>query len=165
MTHVFDYLTLLVIAVLAAIGYRRGFLEELGRLLGLVISGLVALRFFGPVSFWLQANTALNPTFLTVVSFLAIFLPVLILIRFLSGTLQVFMLSRGIRSSNKALGLMFGTLKGLFAIIILVWAVDLAPNPEYFQSVRERSYAYHQLTQFRRWMVDSFGMEVYLGKG
>ncbi|MEE9167311.1 MAG: CvpA family protein [Candidatus Neomarinimicrobiota bacterium] len=165
MTHTFDVLTLLVMAVLAIIGYTRGFLEELGRFLGLVISSLVAIRFFAPVSSWLQSRTSLDDALLAVVSFLAIFLPVLVLFRLLSGTLQLFMLSRGIRSSNRVLGFMFGILKGAFALMIIMLVMDMAPNPEFFQNLRERSITYRYLTQGRRWVVGAFGMEEQVAKG
>ncbi|MFQ6616338.1 MAG: CvpA family protein [Fidelibacterota bacterium] len=155
----FDLIALGVIAILAAIGYSRGFLEELGRIFALAVATIVALTFTRPVTSWLQNPTGLDVSLLTFITFFTLFFAFLFVTRLLIKTLQVFMLTKGIRWANRTLGLMFGGLKGVVSIMILLWFMDLVPNPEYFSGIRTRSYVYRNVTNTRQWIIDSFGLD------
>lgn len=165
MSHPFDYLAIFIIGILAFTGYKRGFLEEIGRLVGLMVSSAVAIRFYGPLSSWLQPRFPSSGPIVPVISFLVIFISLLMFLRFLTGTFQIFMLTKGVQSSNRALGLFFGTMKGVIAVTVMLWVVDIAPNPRYFDHFKKTSYVYRQLPGFRRWVVESFGIEESVGKG
>jgi len=165
MSHFFDYLAILIILVLAFIGYRRGFLEELSRLTSLIISSLIALKFYEPLSTWLRLRTSLNETILSLITFLGIFFIVLIGLRLLMASLQIFMLSKGIRSSNKLLGFVFGSLKGFLVVMVMLWAVDIAPNPKYFDNFKKRSYVYRHFSGYPQRITASFGIEGAMSEG
>lgn len=158
MNIAFDLLALAAIAILAAIGYSRGFLEELGRIIGLAVAAIVAVKYTGPVAFWLQKPTGLDHSVLSFVTFITLFFTFLLVIRLLTKMLQVFMLTQGIRLANRTLGLIFGGLKGVVSIMVILWLMDLAPNPEYFSEIRTRSYVYRNFTQTRQWIVNAFGL-------
>jgi len=165
MTHFFDYLTVLIIGGLAFIGFRRGFLEELSRLIGLIISSLVTLKFYTPVASWLKLRIPLNESILLPITFLFIFFSILIVFRLLLGSFQIFLLSRGIRSSNKILGIFIGGVKGLIVALIILWLVDIAPNPDYFDNFKKHSYVYRHFSGYPKRIAISFGIEGAMKKG
>ncbi|MFQ6673289.1 MAG: CvpA family protein [Fidelibacterota bacterium] len=164
MNHIFDLTALLIIGAMAAVGYNRGFLEELGRIIGLIVSSIASLKYYEPVAGWLQARVLVDPKILSFFSFLAVFLAFLFTIRLLTKMLQVFMLSQGIRWANKSLGLVFGGLKGLVSVMVILWTVDIAPNPQYFNGLKIDSYVYRHLSGYRKWVVHSFGIEDSVAK-
>ena len=159
MNHIFDYLALLIIGVLAIVGYKRGFLEELGRLIGLIVSSIAALHFHVPLSEWLRPRISLDSSMLLVMSYVAIFLTLLIGLRLLMRSFQTFILSKGITWSNRVLGLIFGGMKGLIGVIVILWAIEMVPNAAYFEDLRKNSYAYRYLSGSHRWIIASFGLE------
>lgn len=158
MSFTFDLIALAVVAILAAIGYSRGFLEEFGRMVGLVVAGMVAVKYTRPVALWLENPTGLTYPVLSFVSFLALFFTFLFVIRLLTKMLQVFMLAKGIRWANRTLGLVFGGLKGVVTLMVILWLMDLAPNPRYFSGIRAQSYVYRNLSHTRHWIIDAFGL-------
>ena len=165
MSHILDYLALVIMAAMAAVGYKRGFLEELGRLVGLVISMLVAMKSYKPVSSGLEQILNLDGTVLSVVTFLIIFFTLLMGLRMVTTSLEIFLLSKGIRWSNRALGLVFGGLKGMLAVLVALWIFDVAPNLETFDRFRERSTMYRHFSGYRQWIIASFGLEGAADKG
>lgn len=158
MSITFDLIALAVIGILGTIGYRRGFLEELGRILSLLVATIIAVEYSRAVASWIQTQTGVEYGVASLVTFLTLFFSFLFIIRLLTKMLQVFMLAKGIRWANSTLGLIFGGLKGILSVMVILWLVDLAPNPDYFSKIRTRSYVYRNLTDTRKWIVNAFNL-------
>lgn len=159
MSHFFDYLAGLIIIFLAIVGFRRGFLEELSRLIALIFSSLFALKFYIPLTEWLQTKFLLDKSILSLLVYLILFFSILIVTRLIMGSIQIYILSRGIRSSNKLLGILFGSLKGLITVLVILWIVDIAPNQRYFDNFKKHSYLYRHYSDYPKRIAASFGVE------
>jgi uncharacterized membrane protein required for colicin V production len=69
------------------------------------------------------------------------------------------MLSKGIQWTNKSLGFAFGALKGLFAILIVLWIMDIVPDLKTFDHLKTQSKTYQNLSGYRHWIIKMFNIE------
>jgi len=157
--HGFDFLAIAITLALTVVGYHRGFLEELARLAALLFATVMTLQYAHTLAFWLQERVAVDGRILAITSFIGIFTSVLLITRLLTRFLQVFMLSKGIGWANRSLGIIFGFLKGVVTIAVILWMIDMIPNPNYFRDLKSDSYVYRQFTIYRDWSINSFGLQ------
>lgn len=163
--HGFDFLAILITLTLTVVGYHRGFLEELARLAALLFAAVVAARHAHTLAFWLQERVAVDGRILSSASFIGLFASVLFVTRLLTRFLQVFMLSKGIGWANRSLGVIFGFLKGVVTVMVILWMIDMIPNPNYFRDLKSDSYVYSQFTRYRDSSFRSFGLQDSVTKG
>ncbi len=159
MNHPIDWIITLLIIGLGILGYSRGFLEELGRLIGFVISTISALKFHTNLALWFYELTSFDLTTLSILSFILIFLLFLFTIRLLTKMIQLLMLTRGIRRTNRLLGVIFGVLKGFVLTLVILWMIDIFPHAKTFESLKTKSFFYRQLDGTRHWIAMSFGFD------
>jgi|TARA_Y100000310_G_scaffold34895_1_gene33035 membrane protein required for colicin V production len=157
--HGFDFIAIVITLALTIIGYHRGFLEELARLVALLFATAITVRYAGTLAFWLQERVAVDGRILSSASFIVLFASVLFVTRLLTRFLQVFMLSKGIRWANRYLGVVFGFLKGVVTIMVILWMIDMIPNQNYFRKLKSDSFVYRQFTIYRDWSIYSFGLQ------
>lgn len=116
-----DLVLLVLIAIMAYGGYRRGLVPEIFDLLVIGIGAGVALRFFGDFASWLGPTFGMQSLMAHWLAFLAIFIPVATMILALGLRLdQMSEDDKTIPLPVKAgLGAILGALKG----IVLAWLV------------------------------------------
>tara|TARA_Y100000590_G_scaffold220167_1_gene249227 strand:- start:11880 stop:12410 length:531 start_codon:yes stop_codon:yes gene_type:complete len=163
--HPFDLAAIFLLIGFGYIGYKRGFLEEIGRLAGLVVASLTAFQFHDSVTFALHPRLPLDGRLISVGAFAAVFFGVLLLMRVVLRFLQMFLLSRGIRSMNRMMGIAVGSVKASVVAVILCWSVDVLPNADYFTEMKIRSYVYHNSSSARQWIVSAFHLEEPVQRG
>lgn len=83
-----DILTLLLLAIAAFKGYRRGFIVGIFSFLGVVIGIAAALKFSVFVAGWFQDNTNIGVQWLPFISFLLVMIGVIILLRWMANLLE-----------------------------------------------------------------------------
>ena len=64
-----DVLACFFIAIMGSIGFRRGFIEEMGRLIGLIISTVFSLKYYLTLSSKILTFINLNTFVIMVISF------------------------------------------------------------------------------------------------
>lgn len=160
-----DGLAVFVVLILAVIGYQRGFVEELGRLLGLIVAALVGIRFYWPVGQLIMARSAWDDRLVLVLSFFILFIVVLVLLRLVTRMIQIMLMSRNTRLADRLLGFIFGFSKGVFILILIVWIAGMFPTRAWAQTVRSQSHLFPKLDYGGRIIVRLFHLEDNLDQG
>ena len=83
-----DILTLLLLAMAACKGYRRGLIVAIFSFLGIVIGIAAALKFSVVVAGWFQNNTNIGSQWLPFISFILVMIGVIIIIRWIANVLE-----------------------------------------------------------------------------
>ncbi len=136
-----DYLILGVIIISTLISLLRGFLRESVSLITWIIGFWVALRFARQVG---DVFTVIhNPSVRVVIGFMVLFVVILIIgaaINFLIGKI---MEKTGASAADRALGLIFGLLRGVVIVAVLVIVVGFTTLPQqlWWQQSRLIPYA------------------------
>jgi len=160
-----DGLALFILLVLAIIGYQRGFVEELGRLLGLFLAMLGALRLYLPMGNLLVGRTDWDGKFVLTLSFIMIFLLILFLLRLVIRMIQLMILSRSIKLADRLLGFIFGFGKGSLIMIIIVWLLAAAPAKSWVGTIQHESRLYLKFESGGNLIVQLFSLEKNLSTG
>lgn len=124
-----DYLILGIVLVSAVIGIFRGFFREIISLVAWVLAFLVAIHFTEPVSHLLE-NSISTPSLRKAVTGTVLFVAVLLLggiVGFLVGKLVS---SSGLAGTDRAIGGVFGLVRGAALVIILMLLAALTPMPQ-----------------------------------
>ena len=143
----FDYLALLVIAAFTLISLFRGVVAEL---VGLVswLGSLLTAKLLAPlVGDWLSGS--LKPHALAVVvAFIGVFLLARLLFRLLQTLLTSSAGAAGLGGANRLLGGVFGAVKGVLAVTLVVLAcafTDLPKSEEWRHS--QTAFVFEGLAQ------------------
>lgn len=124
-----DYVILGIIIISALVGLIRGFIEEAFSLAVWAIAFLVAFQYSGALAMLLEEYIEL-PSIRTSLSFAGIFLGVLLvggLLTFLVGKLVE---KTGLSGTDRLLGGVFGSLRGLVLVLFLMLVAGLTPVPQ-----------------------------------
>ena len=113
-----DYILLGIIAIIALLGFKKGFLESLGSIFGIIIAAIVASRFFPDVAAWFGGSNFSNVIAFIIIFGLAIKI-VSLLFWALGKIFQVITVLPFISSFDKLLGLILGFVEGIFILAII----------------------------------------------
>ena len=100
---------------MSVIGFRRGLVEELGRLLGLVIATFFSLKLYVGLGSLLLNWIPMDIWVLFILSFILIFSIILISMRILTRLVQFLFLSKSTKWVNRLMGTFFGGSKGILS--------------------------------------------------
>ena len=159
MIHPFDLTAISLLIGFGYVGYKRGFLEEIGRLTGLILASVVAFQFHDIIAMNLYPWIPIDGRLILAGSFAIVFIITLLSARVLTRFIQMFLLARGIRSANRILGVAVGAVKASVMTIILCWSVDVLPNADYFSEMKTRSYVYQNSSGVRNRILVAFHLE------
>ena len=131
------------------LGLKRGFLEEISRILGLAFSIIISfnnyLNLFEIISKW----TSINQKGVLIISYLIIFIISIQFFKLISKILQFLFISKSIKMINKLLGALVGFFKGMIFISIFVWFFELIPNHRISKIILSESKITSQLVKIR----------------
>lgn len=145
MSLALDLVCLFAIGFFAAVGYRRGMVEELSRLIALVAAVAAAVYFHDDLASLILRSISAGPRLARFAAAAAIFLAVLLGLRFLFARMMTSLFGKRPSSGNAIAGLAFGAAKGIITAMILLWGVELWKSGEDLKAVAGRSYAYRIL--------------------
>lgn len=159
MNSLFDFLTLLVIGLLAMRGLRKGFIDEAIKVISLGASiifsikyhgiGLSIMRNFFPASKGLQV----------VLGFLVVFVGIYLIFQVLGSILKGLVRMLKLVWVDKTLGLGFGAIKGLIIMCLVVWFVSVFPELKLEEGLKEKSVLYPVLEQVKNDVSRLFNLE------
>jgi membrane protein required for colicin V production len=124
-----DYVVLGVIALSILVGAIRGFVKEAFSLLVWAAAFLVAFQYSGALALQLENHIEL-PSARTSLAFAGLFLSVLLvggLVTFLVGKMVE---KTGLSGTDRLLGGVFGGIRGLVLILVLMLVAGLTPVPQ-----------------------------------
>ena len=124
-----DYAVLGVVVISILVGALRGFIKEVFSLAVWAAAFLVAFQYSGALAMLLEDQIEL-PSARTSLAFAGLFLSVLLvggLITFLIGKLVE---KTGLSGTDRLLGGVFGALRGLILILVIMLVAGLTPVPQ-----------------------------------
>ena len=131
------------------LGLKRGFLEEISRILGLAFSIIISfnnyLNLYEIISKW----TSINQKGVLIISYLIIFIISIQFFRLISKILQFLFISKSTKMMNKLLGALVGFFKAMIFVSIFVWFFELIPNNRISKIILSESKITSQLVKIR----------------
>jgi len=159
MSFFLDGLALLYLLFNGILGYSRGFVDEFGRLIGLVLSIIIATGHTVNVSKIILENIHLEPWLATIIAFGAVFSLIIIFSRIITRLFKIALLSKANIWINSTLGFLFGMLKGYCIITVFIWILIILPLDSWTNIVEQNSRIFQTTNHFRNNMVNFFGWE------
>ena len=160
-----DVVAFLFMASNGFIGFKRGFIEELGRLLGLLFSSIIALNFYIAAGTFLSGIIAVDPWAVFVISFIIIFLLALFCIRLITKVIHFMFLSSNTKWVNKILGTFFGFTKGVLLVMMFFWMFEVVPNTNISSVIINNSVVAKKLVNIRKSVISTFHWDDPVIKG
>ncbi|MDN4016828.1 CvpA family protein [Zwartia panacis] len=125
----FDFVLLAILAISVVLGLLRGLLKEVLSLVAYA-SAFLATIWWGPtVSDWF-AQWITQPFVSMALAYLGVFIAVLMSIGLINMTLSAMLSKTGLTPADHGLGAMFGLLRGILFVLVLVILAGYTPLPE-----------------------------------
>ncbi|MEL1223193.1 MAG: CvpA family protein [Candidatus Neomarinimicrobiota bacterium] len=159
MTWFLDGFAILFILFLGYNGFNRGLIEELGRLIGLIIAILISMSNTKSVSDKIIGIVGLDDWIIKTLTFSLLFIATIILTRLLTKMLNIAILSKNNQMMNQSLGFTFGAFKGFFIIMTILWFIALLPKQEWTSFMGKKSNISKISNQFRISLVSFFNWD------
>ena len=159
MSWFLDGLALLFIVLLGVVGFRRGFIEELGRLIGLIFAILISVSNSAKFSVKLNDMLPTDEWMSMFLSFSLLFAVTLMGARILTKLVQIALLSKSNQWMNRSFGFVFGSIKGFFIMMVFVWFMAILPLQKWSDIITANSKLAQKSNQIRIIMVEFFNWE------
>ena len=159
MTWFLDGVAILFILFLGYVGFNRGLIEELGRLIGLIIAILISMSNTKSVSDKIIGIVGLDDWIIKILTFSLLFIATITLTRLLTKMLNIAILSKNNQMMNQSLGFTFGAFKGFFIIMTILWFIALLPKQEWTSFMGKKSNISKISNQFRISIVSFFNWD------
>lgn len=125
-----DYFTLVVLLVSALVGISRGLFKEVLGLASWAFAAWVGYHYSAYLSSEWLSTFHLDELLSLGLSFLILFVVVLVACGIVGGFIQKIILSAGLSMTDRFLGLIFGLLRGGIIVIVLATLAALTPIPQ-----------------------------------
>ena len=165
MIQFLDALAIFFIIIMGVIGFQRGLLEELGRLLGLIFATIFSLNLYIEIGSFIIEWVKIDPSILFILSFILSFSLILITIRMITKLIHYLFLSKSTNWVNRLLGTFFGMSKGIIFVMIFFWIFEIIPNTTIKEIVNQKSIIADHLVQLRKTIVITFNFSDPVEKG
>ena len=159
MTWFLDGFAILFILFLGYNGFNRGIIEELGRLIGLIIAILISMSNTKSVSDKIIGIVDLDDWIIKILTFSLLFIATITLTRLLTKMLNIAIISKNNQMMNQSLGFTFGAFKGFFIIMTILWFIALLPKQEWTSFMGKKSNISKISNQFRISLVLFFNWD------
>ncbi|MCL4125133.1 UNVERIFIED_CONTAM: hypothetical protein GTU68_004884 [Idotea baltica] len=123
-----DYVIIGIIALSAIISVVRGFVREVLSLVAWILAFWVALTFSQPLSGFLS-NYISTPSVSLFTAFAALFVVTLILAALVNHLIATLVEKTGLSGTDRMLGVIFGLLRGVAIITLLILFAAATPMP------------------------------------
>lgn len=154
-----DGFAILFILFLGYNGFNRGLVEELGRLVGLIIAILISMSNTKSVSDKIIGIVGLDDWIIKILTFSLLFIATITLTRLLTKMLNIAIISKNNQMMNQSLGFTFGAFKGFFIIMTILWFIALLPKQEWTSFMGKKSNISKISNQFRISLVSFFNWD------
>ena len=159
MSWFLDGLALFYILFNGVLGFNRGLVDELGRLIGLVLSILIATSKTSFLSSLILSYITVPPWQSTFMSFCFIFCVVLLCGRVVTRLFKIALLSRSNIWMDNILGFIFASMKGYCIIAVFIWALIILPLDNWTNIIEQNSKIVYTTNSFRINIISFFGWE------
>lgn len=125
----FDYVVLAILGGSALLGMIRGFLKEFFSLIAYLVAGYVATLWGHTAIPWFQSLFD-NPYISTGLAYAVLFIAVLLLVGLINLILSSMISYTGLGPADSGLGLIFGLIRGVIIILIVVTLLGYTDFPQ-----------------------------------
>jgi membrane protein required for colicin V production len=164
MLTAFDYAVMAVIGLSALRGTWRGFLSEVFGLIGWVAAFLIACRFVGVVVPHIPANWPGGTLTQWLVAFAIVVVGVMLVASVVNALLSRLVMASGLSGVDRSLGLMFGLVRGVVLVLILVALAGLTelPQQDFWRDALLRPYAEQGVRELKPLLPDALAAYVHV---
>lgn len=143
MLTVFDYAVLLVMGLSALRGAWRGFVAEIFGLIGWLAAFLIACRYVGHVLPYIPGNWPGGALTQWLIAFALIVIGVVLVAGVATALLSRLAQATGLGGVDRSLGLLFGLVRGVLLVLLLVALAGLTdlPKQDFWRNALLRPYA------------------------
>jgi membrane protein required for colicin V production len=124
-----DYVVLAIVVISMLVGAIRGFVKEAFSLLVWAAAFLIAFQYSGTVALQLESHIEL-PSARTSLAFAGLFLSVLLVGGLLTYLVGKLVEKTGLSGTDRLLGGVFGGVRGLALVLVLMLVAGLTPVPQ-----------------------------------
>lgn len=124
-----DYVVLAIIVISVLVGAIRGFVKEAFSLLVWAAAFLIAFQYSGALAMQLENQIEL-PSVRTSLAFAGLFVSVLLVGGLLTYLIGMLVEKTGLSGTDRLLGGVFGGVRGLALVIVLILVAGLTPIPQ-----------------------------------
>ncbi len=154
-----DSLAIFFIIIMGYSGFTKGFIEEFGRLLGLVFAVFVSMSKSVVFSSYLSTVIDYRESILLPLSYMLLFIFSICAGRILTKLAHVAFLSVENRLMNHTMGFLFGMVKGATLLIAFFWFMSILPLHKWNNIINENSRFITYSNQVRFSVVSFFNWE------
>ena len=140
-------------------GFTKGFIEELGRLLGLIFAVFVSMSKSIAFSSYLSTLIDYDGSILLPLSYTLLFISSICIGRILTKFAHVAFLSVENRLMNHTMGFFLGIVKGATLLITFVWFVSILPLQKWNNIINENSKLITYSNQIRISVISFFNWD------
>lgn len=123
-----DYLIIGIIVISSGISIVRGFIKEVLSLLSWILALWVALMFHGQLATLLNSYIS-TPSIRLFTAFITLFVITLVLGAMVNHVICQFIEKTGLTGTDRSLGVVFGILRGVAIVTIIVLVAGATPMP------------------------------------
>ena len=134
-----DSLAIFFIIIMGYNGYKKGFIEELGRTLSLVLAVFLSMSKSTSLSIYLTTTLNYESTLTLPLSYLILVIISICIGRIITKFAHIAFLSVEIRTMNHIMGSLFGMIKGGISLIIFFWFISILPLQKWTNIMKETS--------------------------
>jgi membrane protein required for colicin V production len=152
----FDYAVMAVIGLSALRGAWRGFIGEIFGLIGWIAAFLVACRYVERVVPWIPAHWPGGALTQWLIAFALIVIAVVLVAGVANALLGRIVQVSGLSGVDRSLGLMFGLVRGVVLVLILVVLGGLTelPQQDFWRNALLRPYAEQGVRELKPLLPD-----------
>ena len=154
-----DSLAIFFIIIMGYSGFTKGFIEEFGRLLGLIFAVFVSMSKSVAFSSYLSTFIDSGESLLLSLSYTLLFILSICIGRILTKFAHIAFLSVENRLMNHTMGFFFGIIKGATLLIILVWFISILPLQKWTDIINKNSKLITYSNQVRTSVISFFNLE------
>lgn len=123
-----DYAILAIVGISGVFSLRRGFVKEALSLVGWIAALWIAIAYSGRVTPWLEGYVTV-PSLRVVIGFVVLFVAVLLACVLVQRTAGALVVKTGMSGTDRTLGIVFGVLRGVVIVGLLVLLAGRTPLP------------------------------------
>ncbi|MCF7801952.1 MAG: CvpA family protein [Candidatus Marinimicrobia bacterium] len=158
MAKVFDLVALVLLALLCLNGIRKGITEELMKLVGVVVAIYVTLNYHYLGTTVLLKFWEIPPQYHALLGFAVVFMAMIILMQLLTMFLKYLIKSLSLGGLDRFGGMLFGGLKALVLLAVILWVIQLMP-PKWTGNWHVESKTFPMVSGFQQGLVTLLNLD------